>query len=224
MTSQKIKVAFGIFMWSSAERQTDRYGVVLTVAKNYDEDAQVDRTQDDDLLKTFIGSKVRLTCKVIETRKSGHCGDVFRKIYPSQPEVGEEVDLGVGTLDLVPEWDGSMGIMLRPGDGRSNVWMDPRKLLRLHDQTVEIFVQQTDEDFTPAPDLPLPEKGCIDNGDGSLQVKMMPSTFTLTPSIDRLGEGLFSIGMLPPQKGRRMKTSEDPPEEPKRYVTYKDED
>ena len=68
------------------------------------------------------------------------------------PDVGEVVDLGVGTIAIQPSWEASgVAVALRPDDGRADFWIDPRKLYRLHDQTVELFAEPTDEPADPPP-------------------------------------------------------------------------
>jgi hypothetical protein len=51
--------------------------------------------------------------------------------------------------------------VLAPSDGRETFWMDPRKLYRLHDQTVDVLVEETADEFTVAPDLKASEPGVV---------------------------------------------------------------
>jgi hypothetical protein len=57
----------------------------------------------------------------------------------------------VGTLEI--DWtgtqsDGVPAVVLRPGDPRDELWIDPRKLYRLHDQTVELLIEETEDAFS----------------------------------------------------------------------------
>lgn len=191
-----MKVGFGIFGWEGQERRSNRYGAIHLADSPYDGPESVEVFHDTAALQNLLGRRVRITCKVVESRKSGHVGDAFLKILPSQPKVGEEIDLGVGILGLEKGYDDTPDILLRPGDGREELWMDPRKLYRLHDQTVDVFVEETSDDFTPMAEIGEAGKGAIDNGDGSYQLKTKAKTaapIKIKPRIERLGEGLLTF-------------------------------
>jgi hypothetical protein len=150
-----IKLAHGVFTWSGSERRSDRYGSFNLLAEPFDGKEVTKPTYDTEVAKKLEDKRVRIFVRVLATRKSNHIGDLFLGILPSTPEVGEEVDLGVGILHTEPcEYDHKVtSTSLEPGDGRDTFWFDPRKLYRLHDQTVDIFVEETADEFTPAPDL-----------------------------------------------------------------------
>lgn len=61
--------------------------------------------------------------------------------------MGEIVDLGVGEIFVTSQdWGaGKVGIGIKPADGRETDWLDPRKLYRLHDQTVEVVISPIDK-------------------------------------------------------------------------------
>lgn len=140
-TTMMTRIGTGIFGWSGAERRSNRYGAVHLGAEN--ESVKMKDIIDRPRLLRFAGKRVRIECVVLETRESGHIGDLFLGIYPSTPEVGERVELGVGTLGLIdPDWDGLPSFVLRPDDGRADLWIDPCKLYRLHDQTVEMLMEE----------------------------------------------------------------------------------
>lgn len=120
--------ATGILSWPRAERISDRYGFIH-LTPNVPADA----------IEAMAGRRVSITCVVVETRQSGHIGDLFRGIFPSTPDVGERFDLGSGVLE-VDRVDAALCFGLRPDDGRDSDWFDPHVLYRLHDQTVEIQV------------------------------------------------------------------------------------
>lgn len=201
-------IANGIFMWSGTERRSKRYGLVYparqdadctVVAPNY-------RVMEESL-RLWVDKKVKITCKVVEARDSRHLGDMFvldendEYIKPSQPAVGEEIVVGVGTFFLGESSDGETAFGLLPEEPREHFWMDPRILYRLHEQTVNFYVEQTDEPFTPLTTLRLDERqGAISSGDGYCQVnesagKLIENgkNFTLRPKIEKIGDGLFKV-------------------------------
>jgi hypothetical protein len=202
-----MKIATGIFMWDGEERKTNRYGVVYPAPTNFDGTVHVNPSFD---AVRFYNKRVRLTVKVLETRTSGHAGDAFLDIKPSTPDAGEVVDLGVGTLRSAVNYDGNPALMLEPGDGREELWIDPRKFYRLHDQTVEFYVEETADDFTPAPQLTCAEGGAIMNDDGTFQVKHAePQEFRMPVEMERLGPGTFSVKVKPPAQGGRLPKRRD---------------
>ena len=128
-----MKIGQGVFGWDGEERRSNRYGSFNLLHSN----CKVS------IPTKLYGKRVRITCKVLKSRKSKHIGDLFLGIGPTQPEVGEVIELGVGVLHTEPcDWDerGNPTIILKPEDGRRELWIDPRKLYRLHDQTVEVFI------------------------------------------------------------------------------------
>jgi hypothetical protein len=84
--------------------------------------------------------------------------------------------------------------MLVPADGRGMLWLDPRKLYRLHDQTVELFVEETADDFSPKPELceKVSKDEVLSTGDGFMQVKGEDPRQVL-PSVESLGGGMFVV-------------------------------
>jgi hypothetical protein len=156
-------LAHGVFTWSGSERRSDRYGSFILLAEPYGASPVTVPTYDTALAQKLSGKRVRIVVTVVETRRSGHIGDRFLNIYPTTPEVGEQIELGVGIFSTQPD-EGDPKItstILAPGDGREAFWLDPRKLYRLHDQTVDVFVEETDAEFTPAPDLKASEPGLV---------------------------------------------------------------
>ena len=118
----------GILNWFTFERQSDRYGAI-----------HLETTPG--VYATFPnareGAKGTLVATVTQTRPSGHIGDLFRGIGPSEPEIGEPVELGTGKLFTYLEQDIPV-IGVEPEDGRDDDWMDPRALYRCHNQTVRL--------------------------------------------------------------------------------------
>lgn len=147
------ELAHGVLTWPAGDRRSDRYGNVYLIGQDYGATVTVEPRQNDALMASLDGKRVRLICEVVETRTSGHIGDFFHGFFPSTPDVGERIDLGVGTLVIGMDTseEGDKTIALRPDDGRQVFWFDPRKLYRLHDQTVTVFVEETTDPCHPAP-------------------------------------------------------------------------
>jgi hypothetical protein len=137
--------------WPSAERRSDRYGLVgLLGVFPIDVDSALWQGVEPGTsyptgeylplplsVARLAGRRGTLVATVVETRASGHCGDLFRGIYPSTPTVGERITLGTGTLFVD---DGCVGV--RPDDGRESDWLDPRALYRAHAQTVVLTFEE----------------------------------------------------------------------------------
>lgn len=192
-----MKIGSGIFGWSSYERQSDRYGSFGLGSEPFDKPACIEPQLDLKALQGLQGKRVKVTVKVIETRSSGHAGDRSHGIFPVTPELGETIELGVGRLDIEPnQYADVTGIVLRPEDGREVFWIDPYKLYRLHDQTVEVFAEETTEPCHSAPVLGQASEEAINNGDGSYQVKTRRSAVRVLPNFERIGDGLFSMSPI----------------------------
>jgi hypothetical protein len=159
MTLQLIGV--GVFSWHKNERVSNRYGAFFLGMESYNGDKAVSYTLHDmDKLTPLIGKRVKVVATVVENRKSGHVGDFFLGVGPTMPQIDDTIEIGVGTLDFNESEDHEpkswSQFILEPNDGRSELWMDPRKLYNLHDQTVEIWMEETDQDFSCKPDLTKP--------------------------------------------------------------------
>lgn len=137
--------AKGIFTWPAEERRSDRYGMVALACANYDETAHARVELDEAALMFLCGRRVRIVATVLESRESGHIGDIFRGIYPVRPEIGEIIDLGSGAFVVAPTYyeDIPLTFGILPDDGRDVDWFDPRLLYRLHDQTVRLDITET---------------------------------------------------------------------------------
>lgn len=137
----------GILGWDGSERRSDRYGTFVLMSTGYDDNGSAVAGWSAPPA-SLAGRRVRIVATVTATRGSSHIGDIFRGIYPTTPALGEEVDLGTGVLFVHhfdwPNGEG-LGVGLRPDDGRPDNWMDPGKLYRLHDQTVSVVIETTDE-------------------------------------------------------------------------------
>lgn len=199
----------GIFSWDGVERRSNRYGAVHLYDKTYNgEKPGVPVRVDYAQLKMFEGKRVRIVAKVIESRFSGHIGDLFLGVRPSKTKVGTCIDLGVGMLETPPNaFDGTPDFVLRPDDGREELWIDPRKLYQLHDHTVEIYIQETtDESEAVAPfGLMGRDPEAIETGDpnGAVQFKNVADgdQWRVPGTLRRLGRETFVIES--PMTGRQ---------------------
>jgi hypothetical protein len=88
-------------------------------------------------IKEYAGQKGKLIAEVIATRKSSHIGDLFHGFFPTTPNIGEEIELGEGTLFYEPGEYFAVG--LKPDDNRETFWLIPQNLYRVHEQTVKLF-------------------------------------------------------------------------------------
>jgi hypothetical protein len=140
-------IGIGIFTWNKKERVSNRYGSFFLSFESYEgEKTKLDLDSfgilNLDLIKDLTNKKVKVTCKVVETRKSSHIGDLFLKIFPTTPELNELVEFdGILNSEIDQDMD-SLCFILKPEDNRKELWIDPKKLYRLHDQTVEVYMEK----------------------------------------------------------------------------------
>lgn len=197
----------GIFMWDGTERRSDRYGAFYANQTSYDgaKSKSIRPSFDQDVLKEFAGTRVKLTATVMENRPSGHIGDMFLGLTPDPLPEGQTIEIGIGILGFHSAHEGQTALELRPEDKRKIFWIDPRIFYRLHDQTVKIYVEKSDAPahpvFRQAPSSSGDE--AIANGDGSLQVKAKEGSYRIEPKIESLGDGMFSLTPPSMAKGAR---------------------
>jgi hypothetical protein len=198
-------VGFGIFIWDSTERRSNRYGSFYLANETFHANAKA--TPYLMPVTALNGRKVAVSCQVVQNRESGHLGDTVLGITPTMPEIGEIVPLGVAILRIEPNSEPHCTdiIVMRPTDDRTQLWIDPRRLYRLHDQTVYLFIEETDADVSPAPDIDqLTESvaaGVYDPlanpGEYALQVKNLSgdpnAAVSIPPRIVELGDGSFLL-------------------------------
>ena len=209
------RVGHGILTWNTFERRSDRYGSFF-LGDSPDGSIRSMTAPFTDLktLTGLVGKRVHVVLKVVEARKSDHIGDMYHGFVPSTPKVGETVDLGVGILSLEPGAAGlPPSVVLEPKPMRDHFWFDPRKLYRLHAQTVDLYVTPTRKPFTPKPNFKKPmkfetEPVSMDVGDGHFQTKRTKDgePLRIEPDVERLGGGLFI--MTPAsglEKGRKRR-------------------
>jgi hypothetical protein len=195
-SATKLLLGSGIFIWGSEERVSNRYGAFTLCPSNFDENVEVPVSFDAEGAAPLIGTRVKITCLIIESRPSGHAGDKALGLIPHQPDVGALIEVGVGIFDLEPlSFANSVpAIVLRPDVDRDELWIDPRRLYQLHDQTVRVFVEPTDEPCTPQADL-IAQSGSWSNGDNTIQTKRIKLVHGMKakPKIRPLGDGMFEI-------------------------------
>jgi hypothetical protein len=212
-------IGSGIFSWCSSERRSGRYGAFFLAPSDFEERVQRDVHLDVAALRALEGRKVRIALRILESRPSGHAGDQFLKIFPgAPPPVGSVIELAVGHLLLADHshhdiryHPTQVGIGTAPSDGRAELWLDPRILYVLHDQTVEILIEETaDPESAPSLLLEQPvEDGVIVNADGeTLQLRGERfegcGSVTLLPDIEPVPGG-FLITPPRPEPGTRLK-------------------
>lgn len=173
-----MQVGHGIFMWDVEERREQRYGFFFMAPTTFDEKTHVSATLDTDYLAERVGKRVKAYCIVTESRQSNHAGDRAIDVLPSTPADGERVDIGVGLLVRGTAYDGSPSVGIQPSDGRCAFWTDPRSWYRLHDQTVDLFVEETEEPFSEVPPFrPVLNETAFSVGDGSGDVQFVGGAF-----------------------------------------------
>lgn len=216
-----IKIGTGVLSWDGSERRTDRYGAIVLDHGTYPGERVCEARLDLPALEALLHKRVRLVAVVLAARPSGHIGDLSHGIFPSQPDVGERVELGVGELDFETlEWSPPViAIALEPRDKRDvltreTFWMDPRKLYRLHDQTVELFAEETSDPLHAAPNLKKAKAGAVGavEEEGSIQLKGIdPHTEKIrtVPAVVPLGDGAFVVSGPEIKPGKRVNITVD---------------
>lgn len=198
------KIGSGIFSWCSSERRSRRYGTLWLTGSNYENSEHANVEWLKETAMAFVGKRVSIYAVVVKSRVSGHAGDHSIGMSPSRPKEGEKIDLGVGRFFISEEAFKTCGIS--PSDGRSEFWIDPTALYRLHDQTVEIFAEETEAQETPRPNI-VAENGAFSNGDGTFQVSgaEFETGVFIPPVITDLGGGAFSVTTPIGSKGSRIR-------------------
>lgn len=202
-----MKIATGIFCWTSTERRTARYGFAYAGDKNYLGDVDVKPKYDMAAINKLVGSRVRLTCTVLKNRKSGHCGDKFLELVPSKPSIGDVITVAVGRFAVLEDNTSFNGVTfgVQPDDGRPVLWMDPKAFFRLHDQTVEFHavpVGDDVEDFSP--DAEMLKKALVDekiildsDSQGTffqIRARTDPDAARIAmPNVTSLGDGMLAV-------------------------------
>lgn len=144
--AKRILLGRGVLNWPSSERRSDRYGLISLSPKSggylgaNDIEPESEASEYSAIESgKYAEQKGTMLATVLETRQSGHIGDFFRGIFPVTPKVGDEIELGSGTLFYQSTEYGDGGVGVKPDDGRDSDWMNPRNLYRCHDQTVALW-------------------------------------------------------------------------------------
>jgi hypothetical protein len=130
MKTNRQLIGFGVLNWNSRERQSDRYGSVCLLDGQGKSIRIVEPRQ----------AAGTLMVKVIEPRRSKHYGDWARGFYPRTPQVDQEFILGTGTV-FMEEIAGIFCIGVKPDDGRTHDWLDPKALYNVHESVVELWFE-----------------------------------------------------------------------------------
>jgi hypothetical protein len=190
-------LGYGVFSWGADERRSNRYGSFNLCSKSYEGQTSAKTPEHTSELRRLDHKRVKLMVRIIETRKSEHVGDLALGIKPTTPEVGQEFILGVGILQLEScPWDSLPSISLVPKDGRAELWYDPRILYQIHHQTVELYGEETEEDFHEAPVIEFEE------GANKIDAESIKAP-------KDLGDGTFIIVQVFPAKGTKMRVASD---------------
>lgn len=197
----------GIVTWDSEERKSKRYGHFYLSNKDYKEKETFPNWLDTENLVALDGSKVTIYCKVLESRKSGHIGDLFLSyggnfVRPKQPQVNDLINVGTGYLHLETAKEGLV-FGLKPDDGREQLWIDPLKLYEIHDQTVELWIEETESDCSKISTVEVDNRiGAISDGEGGCQVNgiNLNKKFRLRPKLESVDNDLYRV--IIPQKSK----------------------
>lgn len=139
-----IELGTGQLSWHGSERRSDRYGTVALWDDATPGGNGEQLTWPQEALAA-AGKTGYLIAHIIETRQSDHIGDLFRGFKPVTPEVDEVIEMGPGVL-FFEQIDDLVCAGLRPDDGRTDDWLDPHDLYRLHQQTVRLeFAAEDDQ-------------------------------------------------------------------------------
>lgn len=198
----------GVFSWERTERVTKRYGSFgVTPSGNNPRNRSETNFLNVSALLDLEFHRVKITAKVIGLGESEHLGDLYvvdpttgQPIKPSTPKLNEEFVLGVGVLRLMPtdqDFTGKFFIGIQPENMREMFWMDPRTLYQLHEQTVQLFVEKSDEPELPQTSLVWKSEATVtvtevDNKIVNFQMNKTSGN-RIPPKFESLGDGLFVL-------------------------------
>jgi hypothetical protein len=122
------EIGVGRLSRTSAERHTDRYGLIWLAGDDNNEPVE---------MTVEPGRNGALLVEVIE--------DYGSRYYEDAAPVGATVQLGTGELFTEVAWSRgdvvATGVGVKPADGRETNWMDPMDLLRVHNQKVRVLFE-----------------------------------------------------------------------------------
>lgn len=125
----------GMLTFHPEERQTDRYGCVFLMDRTLLSFVKLEIPNHD-------GSGVvlgKLRAVILALHPHNHPGDVFHKIVPEVPEVGECIELGVGrffTGGVEVSHPFLAGVF--PNPMRPTFWLNPWNLYKCFQQEVRL--------------------------------------------------------------------------------------
>jgi len=132
----------GVLSWHANERRTDRYGSIMLMAEGINSCSNKDKAAELKYMPPE-GCYGQLSVLVTQNRKSTHIGDFFRGVFPTQPEIGEEIILGKGLIFYNTDPDLPYTFIgLYPLDERETDWLDIHSLYRSHEQSVELYFEE----------------------------------------------------------------------------------
>lgn len=137
-------IGTGRLTWNGSERRSDRYGTIFLIQSGDSTSPETPPLCPITLPADSCGKLFALTAKITENRESTHIGDIFHGVFPRLQPVGTVVDLGVGYLSV----NGSY-LSLVPVDKRSTQRMSMRGLYDAHEQTVELWIEDLEEQSCP---------------------------------------------------------------------------
>lgn len=190
------KIGSGILTWCSTERSNDRYGTIVLDHTNYERTVFNDIVFNTDIVEKYIGKHVRLIAIVTESRKSSHCGDLTYNIKPTMPEEGVEITIGIGEFfQEDTQWSKYPAVGLKPDTERTIWWLNPYILYNLHDQSIELFIEETTEPSSVF-SIPKEKENMYILSDNGIQIKTKKTDIKkieLEPQIIPIGNGTFMV-------------------------------
>lgn len=207
-----ILLCTGIFTWNGSERRSNRYGSFWMSASSYNGEIPATPPKlHHDAINSLVGKRVRVEVKVVEGRPSGHIGDLFLGIFPNPLPVGRSIELAIGTL-FTKEQDGQQTLIVQPDQPRSDCWIDPRILYQLHDQTVEVWAEESSAPAHPeysgtaATDEAIVTESTADSATLQVKTRNEMEGMRVPPTIEAHGDGLFVMSqpLLTPGSRHRL--------------------
>ncbi len=211
-------IATGVLGWSKYERQSKEYGFIGIEKDGYNKAKCEKPFFDETTIKSLVGQRVRLIAVVTETRDSEHVGDMFLffpgtedHVKPTRPNVGDKIEIGVGVLQIKRD-DQFENTMFGVDSTGKKFQMDPVALYKLHDQTVNVFIEKTDDPVSPPTRL-IWEKGDKIGrgaGDNYIQMNMVVDendTIKITPKTESLGGGCFAFHPPTGEVGEKLEVT-----------------
>ncbi|GAB4001339.1 hypothetical protein GCM10029992_36540 [Glycomyces albus] len=123
----------GILTWPPGEREINRFGTVCLCLPGQHDLVSFDRQ--------LSGAIARLAVTVTEVRAPALPPDRYRRLAPSIPRCGEQIDLGVGALFILDRprlGPTAIGVLPTEQRLRPEEWMDPVALYRAQNHEVRL--------------------------------------------------------------------------------------